>query len=124
MDGSLWAFILITGSRKEYLLSFEDLSNIHHKEEYLSNVIEEKWGPKSFLLLYQIMVQISMKQSKVKATMLYKEQEKTGHDPTTIRRFIDKYKKTGKTENLPRSGWPPAINDNEKNALINEVTKN
>jgi hypothetical protein len=61
MDGSLWAFIFITGSRKEYLLSFEDLSNIHHKEEYLSNVIEEvinKVGPKSFLLLYQIMVQM------------------------------------------------------------------
>ena len=25
---------------------------------------------------------------------------KIGHDPTTIHRFIDKYKKTGKTENL------------------------
>ncbi|PKK57667.1 hypothetical protein RhiirC2_797626 [Rhizophagus irregularis] len=43
-----------------------------------------------------------------------------GCDPTTICRFIDKYKKTGKTENLPRSGWPSALNDNEKNALINE----
>ncbi|CAB4473056.1 hypothetical protein RIR_jg25759.t1 [Rhizophagus irregularis DAOM 181602=DAOM 197198] len=49
---------------------------------------------------------------------------KMGHDPITIRRFIDKYKKTGKTENLPCSGQQSALNDNEKNALINEVTKN
>jgi transposase len=49
---------------------------------------------------------------------------KMGRDPTTIRRFIDKYKKTGKTENLPRSGRPPALNDNEKHALINEVMNN
>uniref|UniRef100_U9T424 Uncharacterized protein n=1 Tax=Rhizophagus irregularis (strain DAOM 181602 / DAOM 197198 / MUCL 43194) TaxID=747089 RepID=U9T424_RHIID len=49
---------------------------------------------------------------------------KMGRDPTTIRRFIDKYKKTGKTENLLRSGRPSALNNNEKNALINEVTKN
>ncbi|GBC42273.1 transposable element tc3 transposase, putative [Rhizophagus irregularis DAOM 181602=DAOM 197198] len=49
---------------------------------------------------------------------------KMGRDPTTIRRFIDKYKKTGKTENLLRSGWPSVFNNNEKNALINEVTKN
>src|SRR3954471_17795056 len=48
---------------------------------------------------------------------------KMGRDPTTIRRIIDRYKKTGKTENLPRSGRPPALNDNEKNALINEVTQ-
>ncbi|EXX64600.1 IS630 family transposase [Rhizophagus irregularis DAOM 181602=DAOM 197198] len=41
---------------------------------------------------------------------------KMGRDPTTICRFIDKYKKTGKTENLPRSGRPSALNDNEKNA--------
>ena len=39
----------------------------------------------------------------------------------TIRRIIDRYKKTGKTENLPRSGHSLALND-EKNALINEVT--
>ncbi|GET66162.1 IS630 family transposase [Rhizophagus irregularis DAOM 181602=DAOM 197198] len=49
---------------------------------------------------------------------------KMGRDPTTICRFIDKYKKTGVTENLPRSGRPPALNNNEKNALINEVKKN
>ena len=49
---------------------------------------------------------------------------KIGRDPTTIRRFIDKYKKTGKTENLPQSGWPPVLNNNKKNALINEVTEN
>ncbi|CAB5183882.1 unnamed protein product [Rhizophagus irregularis] len=42
-------------------------------------------------------------------------------DSTTIRRFIDKYKKTGKTENLLHSGWPSALNNNEKNALINET---
>ncbi|GET66874.1 IS630 family transposase [Rhizophagus irregularis DAOM 181602=DAOM 197198] len=46
-----------------------------------------------------------------------------GRDPTTIRRIIDRYKKTGKTENLPRSGRPPALNNNEKNALINKVTQ-
>ncbi|GBB94414.1 hypothetical protein RclHR1_02350013 [Rhizophagus clarus] len=46
---------------------------------------------------------------------------KMGRDPTTIRRFIEKYKKTGTTENLPRSGRPPALNDIEKNALVNEV---
>ncbi|CAB4494670.1 unnamed protein product [Rhizophagus irregularis] len=46
-----------------------------------------------------------------------------GHDSTTIRRIIDRYKKTGKTENLPRSGRPPALNNNEKNALINKVTQ-
>jgi transposase len=48
---------------------------------------------------------------------------KMGHDPTTICRFIARYKKTGKTENLPCSGQPPALNDSEKNALINKVTK-
>ncbi|CAB4488437.1 unnamed protein product [Rhizophagus irregularis] len=49
---------------------------------------------------------------------------KMGRDPTTICRFIDKYKKTGKTENLPRSGRPSALNDNEKNAhsLMNLTT--
>ncbi|RHZ51190.1 hypothetical protein Glove_482g39 [Diversispora epigaea] len=45
-------------------------------------------------------------------------------DPTTIRRFIDGYKKTVNTENLPHSGWPLALNNNEKNKLANEVTKN
>ncbi|CAB5181257.1 unnamed protein product [Rhizophagus irregularis] len=38
---NLWAFMLITGSRKEYLLSLEELSNIHHTGVHLSNVIEE-----------------------------------------------------------------------------------
>ena len=47
-----------------------------------------------------------------------------GRDPTTIRRFINKYKETGKIENLPRTGRPPALNNDEKNALINEVIKN
>jgi transposase len=32
--------------------------------------------------------------------------KKMGRDPTTIRRFIKKYKETGATENLPRSGRP------------------
>ena len=49
---------------------------------------------------------------------------KIERDPTTIRRFIDKYKKTGNIENLPRSGRPPALNNDEKNALISEVTEN
>ena len=48
---------------------------------------------------------------------------KMGRDPTTIRRFIAKYKETGKIENLPRSGRPPVLNNNEKNALVNEVIK-
>ncbi|RHZ83305.1 hypothetical protein Glove_97g61 [Diversispora epigaea] len=41
-------------------------------------------------------------------------------DPTTICRFIAKYKKT---ENLPRSGRPPTLNNDEKDALVNEATK-
>src|SRR3954449_12106308 len=49
---------------------------------------------------------------------------KMRRDPTTIRRIITRYKKTGKTENLPRSGRPSALNDSEKNAFVNEVTKN
>ena len=47
-----------------------------------------------------------------------------GRDSTTIRRFINKYKETGKIENLPRTGRPPALNNDEKDALINEVMKN
>ncbi|CAG8502887.1 9297_t:CDS:2 [Funneliformis caledonium] len=47
-----------------------------------------------------------------------------GRDPTTIRRFINKYKKTVSIENLPRSGRPPALNIIEKNALVNEVKRN
>ena len=43
-------------------------------------------------------------------------------DPATIRRIIDRYKKTGKTENLPRSERPPALNDNDKNALIKSIS--
>ncbi|GES75999.1 ribonuclease H-like domain-containing protein [Rhizophagus clarus] len=51
---SLWAFMLMTGSRKEYLLSLEDLSNIRHTGEHLSNVIEEvinKVGAKKFVAI-------------------------------------------------------------------------
>ena len=44
---------------------------------------------------------------------------KMGCDRTTIRRIIDRYKKIGKTENLPISERPLALNDNDKNALIN-----
>jgi transposase len=50
--------------------------------------------------------------------------KKMGRDPTTIRRFIKKYKETGATENLLRSGRPPALNNNEKDALTYEVTQN
>ncbi|CAB4473124.1 unnamed protein product [Rhizophagus irregularis] len=38
---SLWAFILLTPSRKEYLLQLEDLSKNSHTAEYLSNVIND-----------------------------------------------------------------------------------
>ncbi|EXX63887.1 hypothetical protein RirG_148050 [Rhizophagus irregularis DAOM 197198w] len=51
---SLWTFMLITGSRKEYLLNLEDLSNIRHTGEHLSNVIEEvinKVGAKKFVAI-------------------------------------------------------------------------
>ena len=50
--------------------------------------------------------------------------KKMGRDPTTIRRFINKYKETGTTENLPRSGRPPALNNDEKDAFISEVIQN
>ena len=50
--------------------------------------------------------------------------KKMGRGPTTIRRFINKYKETGTTENLPRSGRPPALNNDEKDALISEVIQN
>jgi hypothetical protein len=46
-----------------------------------------------------------------------------GRDPTTIHRFITKYKETGKIENLPQSGWPPVLNKEEKNALVTEASK-
>ncbi|GBC43564.1 ribonuclease H-like domain-containing protein [Rhizophagus irregularis DAOM 181602=DAOM 197198] len=38
---NLWAFILLTPSRKEYLLQLEDLSKNSHTAEYLSNVIND-----------------------------------------------------------------------------------
>ncbi|CAB5368805.1 unnamed protein product [Rhizophagus irregularis] len=38
---SLWAFILLTPSRKEYLLQLEDLSKNSYTAEYLSNVIND-----------------------------------------------------------------------------------
>jgi hypothetical protein len=38
---SIWAFMLITSSRKEYLLKLEDLSSEHHTSKYLSTVIDE-----------------------------------------------------------------------------------
>src|SRR5437870_13892193 len=50
--------------------------------------------------------------------------KKMGRDPTTIHRFINKYKETGKIENLPRTGRPSALNNDKKDALINEVIKN
>ncbi|GBC20004.2 ribonuclease H-like domain-containing protein [Rhizophagus irregularis DAOM 181602=DAOM 197198] len=51
---SLWAFMLMIGSKKEYLLSLEDLSNIRHTGEHLSNVIEKvinKVGAKKFVAI-------------------------------------------------------------------------
>ena len=41
---SIWAFMLITSSRKEYLLKLENLSSKHHTAQYLSTVIEEVIG--------------------------------------------------------------------------------
>src|ERR1051325_10807878 len=46
-----------------------------------------------------------------------------GRDPTTIHRFITKYKETGKIENLPQSGWLSVLNKEEKNALVTEASK-
>jgi hypothetical protein len=51
---SLWAFMLMTESRKEYLLSLEDLSDIRHTGEHLSDVIEEvidKVGAEKFVAI-------------------------------------------------------------------------
>ncbi|KAG9291215.1 hypothetical protein G9A89_021717 [Geosiphon pyriformis] len=44
-------------------------------------------------------------------------------DPTTIRRFLAKYKRTKKIENLPRSGRPHILKDKQKNALIQKAIK-
>ena len=49
--------------------------------------------------------------------------EKMERDPTTIQRFIAKYRKTGKIENLPRSGRPPALNNYKKNTLLRKAKK-
>ncbi|RHZ75434.1 hypothetical protein Glove_213g29 [Diversispora epigaea] len=38
---SIWVFMLITSSKKEYLLKLEDLSNEHHTAQNLVNVITE-----------------------------------------------------------------------------------
>ena len=40
--------------------------------------------------------------------------KKMGRDFITIWRFIDKFKKTGKTENLSRFGCPSILNNDEK----------
>lgn len=48
---------------------------------------------------------------------------KMGRDPTTIRRFIAKYKKTKKIENLPRSGRPQVLSDQKKIALVEEAMR-
>jgi transposase len=50
--------------------------------------------------------------------------EKMERDPTTIRRFIAKYRKTGKIENLPRSGRPPALNNYKKTLFYEKQKKN
>src|SRR5581483_79234 len=50
--------------------------------------------------------------------------EKMGRAPSTIRRFIAKYERTGKIENLPRSGRKPLLSGEEKKVLIQEVIKN
>src|SRR5881398_1780045 len=48
---------------------------------------------------------------------------KMERDPTTIRRFIAKYQSTGKIQNLPQSGRPPALNNQQKDALLQTATK-
>ena len=40
-ENSLWSFILITPSRKEYLLRLKDLSQQRHTSSYLANIIKE-----------------------------------------------------------------------------------
>jgi len=49
---SIWAFMLLTSSRQEYLLRLEDLSKEHHTTQFLANVIEEtinQIGTKKFV---------------------------------------------------------------------------
>jgi transposase len=48
---------------------------------------------------------------------------KMNRDPTTIRRFIAKYQNTGKIENLPRSGRPTILNNQEKETLLQKATE-
>jgi len=51
---SIWAFLLLTSSRKEYLLWLEDLSKEHHTAQNLSDVIIdviERVGSKKFLAI-------------------------------------------------------------------------
>ena len=43
--------------------------------------------------------------------------------PTTIRRFLAKYKRTKKIANLPRSGCPPALKKQEKTAIVKKAVK-
>jgi transposase len=49
--------------------------------------------------------------------------QKMRRDPTTIRRFLAKYRKTKKIENLPRSGRPQALSKREKVVLQREAIK-
>ena len=51
---SIWAFMLMTSSKKEYLLSLEDLSNIQHTGQHIANIIEEvinKVGNEKFVAI-------------------------------------------------------------------------
>ena len=38
---SIWAFMVLTHSRKEYLLNLEDLSKVKHTGQHIANAIEE-----------------------------------------------------------------------------------
>jgi transposase len=49
--------------------------------------------------------------------------QKIGRNPTTIRRFLAKYKRTGKIENHLRSGRPSILTNEEKDKLISVTTK-
>ena len=41
-------------------------------------------------------------------------EEKTGHPKTTVHRTIEKYRETGTTDPLPRSGRPPVLTSRDK----------
>jgi len=51
-------------------------------------------------------------------------EEKTGHPKTTVHRTIEKYRETGTTDPLPRSGRPPVLTSRDKRHLEMIVRSN